>query len=72
MEKKLSGSRNGPRPASRRGTLTSVKAEDIFNKPLTKRERETVRRTAGRQAAGDDSHIDYSDIPRSLTSNLRR
>jgi uncharacterized DUF497 family protein/uncharacterized protein (DUF4415 family) len=56
MEKKLSRS-------SRRGTLTSVKAEDIFNKPLTKRERETVRRTAERQAAGDDSHIDYSDIP---------
>jgi uncharacterized protein (DUF4415 family) len=56
MEKKSSGS-------SRRGTLTSVKAQDIFNKPLTKRERETVRRTAERQAAGDDSHIDYSDIP---------
>ena len=56
MEKKLSGS-------SRRGTLTSAKAEDIFNKPLTKRELETLRRTAERQAAGDDSHIDYSDIP---------
>jgi uncharacterized protein (DUF4415 family) len=40
-----------------------VKAEDIFNKPLTKRERETLRRTAARQAAGDDTHIDYSDIP---------
>ena len=56
MEKKRSGS-------SRPGTLTSVKAEDIFSKPLTKRERETVRRTAERQASGDDSHIDYSDIP---------
>jgi len=40
-----------------------VKAEDIFNKPLTKRERETLRRTAVRQAADNDSHIDYSDIP---------
>jgi uncharacterized protein (DUF4415 family) len=40
-----------------------VKAEDIFNKPLTKREREMVRRTADRQATGDDSQIDYSDIP---------
>jgi len=48
MDKRLSES-------SRRGTLTSVKAEDIFNKLLTKRERETVRRTAERQAAGDDS-----------------
>ena len=55
MEKKSSGS-------SRRGTRTSVKAADIFNKPLTKSERETLRRTAERQAAGDDSHIDYSDI----------
>ena len=63
MKKKLSGSRNGPQPASRRGTLTRVIADDIFNKPLTKRERETVRRTVGRQAAVDDSHIDYSDIP---------
>src|ERR1039457_3656834 len=56
MEKKSSGS-------SRRGTLTGVRAEDIFNKPIHKRERETVRCTAERQAAGDDSHIDYSDIP---------
>ena len=56
MAKKLSAS-------SRRVTLTSVKAEDIFNKPLTKRERETLRRTASRQSAGDDSHLDYSDIP---------
>jgi len=39
-----------------------VKAEDIFNEPLTKRELETLRRTAERQAAGDESHIDYSDI----------
>ena len=63
MEKKLSGS-------SRRGTLTSVKAEDIFNKPLTKREREVLRRTARRQAAGDDSHIDYSDVPPLSDSQL--
>ena len=54
MEKKSSGS-------SRRGTLTSVKAEDIFNKPLTKRELETVRRTAERQAAGDGSHLFSQD-----------
>ena len=56
MEKKSSVS-------SRRGTLTSVKSDVIFNKPLTKSERETLRRTAKRQAAGDDSYIDYSDIP---------
>ena len=40
-----------------------MNAEDIFAKPLTKRERAVLRRTAERQAAGDDSHIDYSDIP---------
>ena len=49
--------------SSRRGTRISVNAEDIFNKPLTRRELETLRRTAERQAAGDESHIDYSDIP---------
>ncbi len=49
--------------SSRRGSLVSVKAEDIFNKPLTKRERETLRRQAAVQAAGDDSRIDFSDIP---------
>ncbi len=56
MAKKSSG-------PSRREALVSVKAEDIFNKPLTSREREIDRRIAARQAAGDDSQIDYSDIP---------
>ena len=49
--------------SSRRGTLVSVKAEDILARPLTKRERGILRRTAERQSAGDDSQIDYSDIP---------
>src|SRR5215471_6589922 len=49
--------------SSRRGKPVSVKAEDIFAKPLTKRERETLRRTAERQRAGDDSQIEYSDVP---------
>ncbi len=56
MAKKSSGS-------SRREPLVRVKAEDIFNRPLTDRQREIDRRIAERQAAGDDSHIDYSDIP---------
>ena len=47
-----------------------MKAEDIFNKPLTKRERVTLRRTAERQAAGDDSNIDFGDIPRLTDEQL--
>jgi uncharacterized protein (DUF4415 family) len=49
--------------SSQRETLVTVRSEDIFKKPFTKRERESMRRTAGRQAAGDDSQIDFSDIP---------
>src|SRR6516165_7678890 len=48
---------------SRRGKLISVKGEDIFNKPLTKAQKARVRRVAERQAAGDNSNIDFSDIP---------
>jgi len=43
-----------------------VSAESIFSRPLTKRQKTTLARIAQRQAAGDDSDIDYSDIP-SLT-----
>jgi len=40
-----------------------VSAESIFNKPLTKRQKAILGRIAKRQLAGDDSDIDYSDIP---------
>jgi len=56
MAKKLSAS---SRPAG----LRSMKAEDIFNKPFTEEEMAMLRRHAARQAAGDDSDIDFSDIP---------
>jgi len=56
MTKKSSGS-------SRRGKLISVSAETIFSKPLTKRQRAVLSRLAKSQQAGDDSDIDYSDIP---------
>src|SRR5215469_8040298 len=52
--------------SSRRGKLINVSAESIFSRPLTKRQKTTLARIAQRQAAGDDSDIDYSDIP-SLT-----
>ena len=56
MVKKLSAS-------SRHGKQISVSAESIFSKPLNKRQQAVLARIAKRQAAGDDSGIDYSDIP---------
>ena len=41
-----------------------MSSEDIGNRQWTERERQALRRVAGRQAAGDDSRIDFADIPR--------
>lgn len=49
--------------SSRRAGQVSVSAEDIFNRPLTKRQLATARRLAAKQRAGDDSDSDFSDIP---------
>jgi uncharacterized protein (DUF4415 family) len=49
-----------------------VKSVDIFNKPLTSRQQAIVERLARRQAGGDDSHIDYSDIPALTDEQLAR
>ena len=43
--------------------LITVSAESIFSKPLSKKQKAVLSRIAKRQAAGDDSDIDYSDIP---------
>ena len=40
-----------------------MSAEAISRKPLTKTQKSVLSRIAKRQAAGDDSGIDYSDIP---------
>ena len=40
-----------------------MSAESIFSKPASKRQKAALARLANRQAAGDDSDIDYSDIP---------
>ena len=58
--------------SSRRGKLTSVSAESIFNKPLNRRQQAVLARIAKRQAAGDDSGIDYSDIPALTDEQLAR
>ena len=55
-KKKLSAS-------SRPEKLISVSAESIFSKPPSKKQKAVLSRIAKRQAAGDDSDIDYSDIP---------
>jgi len=49
--------------SSRPARLTRVNAEDILTKPLSKRQKADLARIAKSQAAGDDSGIDYSDIP---------
>ncbi len=56
MKKKSSAS---SRPAKR----VRVSAESIFNRPLNKKQKEALAGIAKRQASGDDSGIDYSDIP---------
>lgn len=43
--------------------LVSMSSEDIRNRKRTEKEREALLRIAERQAAGDDSGIDFSDIP---------
>ena len=40
-----------------------MSAESIFGKPVSKQQQAVLDRMAERQAAGDDSHIDYSDAP---------
>jgi uncharacterized protein (DUF4415 family) len=52
--------------SSRRGKRISVNAESVFSKPPNKRQTGVLTQVAKRQTSGDDSEIDYSDIP-SLT-----
>jgi uncharacterized protein (DUF4415 family) len=40
-----------------------VNAESMFSKKLSSKQKAALSRIAKRQAAGDDSGIDYSDIP---------
>jgi hypothetical protein len=52
--------------SSQPAKLISVSAESIFRKPASKARKAVLSRIAKRQGIGDDSGIDYSDIP-SLT-----
>lgn len=49
-----------------------MSAEDIFNKPLTKRQLALAKRLAAKQRAGDDSDIDFSDIPELTDAQLAK
>ena len=40
-----------------------MNAESTFSKKLSRNQKATLSRIAKRQVAGDDSGIDYSDIP---------
>jgi uncharacterized protein (DUF4415 family) len=47
-------------------------SEDIRNRKWTEAEKQMLRRGAAKQVAGDDSDIDYSDIPRLTPDQLAR
>lgn len=60
-------------PASSRSErLKSVTSEDIKNRNWSKSERQSVRRIAKSQAAGDDSDINFEDIPPLTDEQLAR
>jgi uncharacterized protein (DUF4415 family) len=47
-----------------------MRSEDIKNKQWSENERQTLRRVARRQAVGDESRIDFEDIPRLTNDQL--
>ena len=50
--------------SSRPAGLKSMKSEDIRNRQWTEKERRALRFAARRQASGNDSDINFRDIPR--------
>jgi uncharacterized protein (DUF4415 family) len=47
-----------------------VSADYIFNKPLTTKQKAVLRKIKAKQNAGDDSGIDFSDIPELTAEQL--
>jgi uncharacterized protein (DUF4415 family) len=58
--------------SSAREKPVSMRSEDIKNRKWTDSEIQSMERIAARQAAGDDSGIDYSDIPPLTNEQLAR
>jgi uncharacterized protein (DUF4415 family) len=56
--------------SSQREELRSMTSEDIKNRKWTKSEIDAVRHASRMQAAGDDSDIDFSDIPQLTREQL--
>jgi len=50
--------------------MAKKSSEDIAKRHWTEKERETLRRVARHQAAGDDSRINLKDIPRLTDEQL--
>jgi uncharacterized protein (DUF4415 family) len=56
--------------SSQPARLKSTRSEDIRKRQWTEKERQTMRRVAGRQAAQDDRRINLKDIPRLTDEQL--
>ena len=56
--------------SSRPAGLTSMTSKDIKNRKWTEAERKSVRRHASKQAVGDDSDINYDEIPKLTQKQL--
>lgn len=50
--------------------LKNMSSEDIKNRHWSEKERQALRRAAKRQVAGDDSGINFEDIPRLTEKQL--
>jgi uncharacterized protein (DUF4415 family) len=49
-----------------------MKSADIKNKQWSDKERQTLRRIAKRQAVGDESRINFEDVPRLTNDQLAK
>src|SRR5207253_6843112 len=49
-----------------------MRSEDIKNRQWTERERQALQRVSRRQAAGDESRINFEDIPRLTDEQLAK
>ena len=58
--------------SSPHGKRRSVTSDDIKRRRWTKAELDAARRNAERQAAGDDSGINYEEIPRLTEDQLAK
>ena len=56
--------------SSQPAALKSMKSTDIKTRQWTNQERQTLRQAAQCQSAGDDSSIDFRDIPRLTNAQL--